>query len=144
VRRPFGGHALAQNAADLFWFLAARVYHETTLLNDPCMRQFIDVLALLATLGDTIDWGRVEYMANRYSLHPSIFYVGTHANELLGQVVPPVLLSRCAPTRRSVSRAHDWGDLMPKLLRRTAVLRLPAHLRRAAGGPRQLKGRAQT
>lgn len=126
VTLPSGQEVRAQSVTELLWFLAARAYHEIMLADTPSLRQFIDLLAILKSLGGAVDWDRLLHVAAKYDFHPSVFYTFWHANELLGAVVPESVIEACRPDREGVSRFHDWGDPMPKLLATTAVTALIA------------------
>jgi len=116
IQLPDGTAVYAQNHNDMLWFLAARVYHEVLLHTRCAMRYFIDVVAILHHLGEEIDWGRILEMAQKYKLHPSLYYVLWHANEILGDVVPPEILDACHLMNPAADRTHDWGDFVPKML----------------------------
>lgn len=129
IELPSGRTAGAQSPTALLWFLAARAYHETMLESVPSLRPFIDVLAALRLHAGAIDWDWLLHIAGKYELQPSLFYLFWHANDLLGPVVPESVLEACRPDQPGVSRFHDWGDPMPKLLSTVAVasaLRTPA------------------
>lgn len=120
-RLPDGTEVLIQAPSDLAWFLPARAYHEVMALGEPSLRQFVDWLALLAARGDAIDWDHVLRLANRYDLHPGLFYMLWHADELLPSTVPREVIEACSPDRPEVKRFHDWGDFVPKLLGTVSV-----------------------
>lgn len=116
-----GERVRVQAPSEKFWFLASRLYHEAAM-GDATIRQLIDVLAVAKTHAHRIDWQRVLDVAKRYGLQPSIFFVGWHVNEILGaEVVPSHVLARCDPGRRKARLAHDWGDFLPRLFRRTLL-----------------------
>jgi hypothetical protein len=121
VQLPSGNWLHGQSPAGLVWFLSSRVYHESFQPKGATLRQFVDVLTVIHTWAGEIDWDEVERIARKYELRPSLFYVLTHVNELLGPVVPQTVIDACNPTRPGTRRDHDWGDLMPKLLGGVAV-----------------------
>lgn len=111
-----GGHSLlGQSFSDMLWFLAVRVYHEVALHNQKAMRQFVDSLAVAHRRASEVDWHRVMEMAEEYKLHPSLFFVFWHINELIGPTVPDWVVESCNPSNVDIDRSHDWGDLMPKM-----------------------------
>ncbi len=118
---PTGQPVLAPSATEVVWFLAARGYHEAMFDDTPSLRPFFDLAAALAAHAEAVDWDRVVAMANKYSFHPSLFYLFWHVNELFGDLVPNEVMTACNPARREVSRAHDWGDPLPKMLRTTLI-----------------------
>jgi hypothetical protein len=126
IALPDGQPILAQSFSDLLWFLAARMYHELFLHDSRILRQFVDVVALVRHHGHEIDWDRVLAMADRYSLHPSLFYTFWHINEILGPSVPERVLEACNPANGKVGRGHDWGDFLPRMLGEAATVPLLA------------------
>jgi hypothetical protein len=116
IQLPDGTAVYAQNRSDMLWFLAARLYHEVMLHTRHAMRYFVDVVAILHNLREEIDWDRILEMAYKYKLHPSLYYVFWHVNEILGEVVPREVLAACHLMNPSADRTHDWGDFVPKML----------------------------
>jgi Uncharacterised nucleotidyltransferase len=116
VRLPGGTEADAQNITDLIWFLSARLYHETMLFNDTCLRLFFDILILMSQFSSEVDWERIQFMVEKYDLQPSLYYTLWHLSEILGPVVPDEIMESCSPCNPKVKRFHDWGDFLPKLL----------------------------
>lgn len=133
MQLPDGTPIYAQNRSDMLWFLAARVYHEIMLHTRCAMRYFVDVVAILNTLREEIDWDRILVMAHKYKLHPSLYYVFWHVNEILGDVVPREILDACHLMNPAADRTHDWGDFVPKMLDEIRVepLLAPAQRQRA-------------
>jgi hypothetical protein len=121
VRLPSGREMEAQSPTALLWFLTARAYHEMMLADVPSIRLFVDVLAALVAHGHAVDWDWLLDVGHKYDLEPSLFYLFRHANDLLGPVVPEKVIAACRPDRPGVSRFHDWGDPVPKLLSTVAV-----------------------
>jgi hypothetical protein len=121
VTLPSGRVVLAQAASDLLWILSARAYHEMMQSDRPCMRLFIDVLAVIHAHRHAIDWSRVMAMTRKYDLHPGMYYVLWHAKEFLGEAVPDEVCEYCDPAGMSTKRYHDWGDFAPKILGYTAI-----------------------
>jgi hypothetical protein len=105
-----------QSPESLLWFIATRLYHEVMLVKAERLSLFQDVLAILHRWGDQIDWQVVLNVAERYQFHPSLFYVLRGAGELFRAPIPAEVLDQLRPTRPWVSRLHDWGDLLPKML----------------------------
>jgi hypothetical protein len=122
LRLPSGTSMLGQSPAGLVWFLASRLYHEAFGLKGATVRQLVDVLTVVRTWKDEIDWDEVIRIACKYELRPSLFYVLTHVNELLGPLVPQAVIDACNPMASGVRRDHDWGDLMPRLLGGVAIV----------------------
>jgi hypothetical protein len=118
------GTIFRPQAADIVWFLAARCYHEVMQLNKYSFRQFVDVLYALCTYRLEIDWVRVLEIANKYDLHPSLYYLLSHCRDVDADLVPQHILEETRPSREGRSRFHDWGDLMPKLLGEVARARV--------------------
>jgi hypothetical protein len=118
---PGGSTILAQSYSDLLWFLAARLYHEVVLHDRHAMRYFADVCAVLTRFGEQIDWRRVVDMGRKYKLHPSLYFVLWHANEILGAVVPDWVLKAFDLRNHDADRSHDWGDFALKMLGELAV-----------------------
>lgn len=116
LRLTDAGETLAQSFTDACWFLAARAYHEVMTRDGAALRGFADVLAVLARHGEDVDWPRLLAIAEKYTLQPGLYYVLSHAREILGDVVPEQLLLQLDPATAGISRLHDWGDLLPKLL----------------------------
>jgi hypothetical protein len=113
---PEVGQCLAQSFADLSWYLAARLYHEMHLNNAFVMRAFLDVLLTVLREHRSIDWQRISAIADKYRLHPALYYTFWHINEILADVVPEAFLDHLCPSRPGAERAHDWGDFMPRML----------------------------
>ena len=119
--RGIGKTVLVQPASDVLWVLASRLYHEVFHANAR-IRQFVDLLALVRSHYDEIDWDRILRIAEKYELRPSLYYVFAHLNEFLEKRgIPDEVLGRCYPIRSEVNREHDWGDLMPRLFRKVVV-----------------------
>jgi hypothetical protein len=118
---PSGQRLLAQSWADMLWFLAARMYHETMVEGDFCVRAFFDLLAIVCRAGGAIDWARLRAMVEKYALHPSVFYTLWHVRELLPGAVPDEVIAFVDPSRPGVSRLHDWGDFIAKLFRTKSI-----------------------
>jgi Uncharacterised nucleotidyltransferase len=113
---PEIGQCLAQGFADLAWYLAVRLYHELHLSNAPVMRTFLDVLMTVLRAHQSFDWPRISSIADKYRLHPALYYTFWHINEVLPDVVPAALLAHLCPSRIGSERAHDWGDFIPRML----------------------------
>jgi hypothetical protein len=112
---PETGPCLAQSFTDMLWYLSARLYHELHMNNAAVMRAFIDVLLIVHTKRDRIDWDRIVSIARRYKLHPSLYYTLWHVDELLPGMIPAEILGSLDPAAAD-ERGHDWGDFMPKFL----------------------------
>lgn len=139
IALPSGRPVDAQSPTALLWFLAARAYHETMLESVPSIRPFIDVLAALRLHAGAIDWDWLLHIAQKYELQPSLFYLFWHANDLLGPMVPERVVEACRPDQPGVSRYHDWGDPMPKLLSTVAVASALRTSARVAANPPQIE-----
>lgn len=114
---PETGPCLAQSFTDMAWYLAVRLYHELHLNSAFVMRAFLDVLAIVHRKGDEIDWDRIASVADKYGLHPPLYYVFWHIRELLGEAaVPGESIENLCPTRAGAERGHDWGDFVPRML----------------------------
>jgi hypothetical protein len=113
---PETGPCLAQSLTDMAWYLAARFYHELQLNNAFAMRSFLDVLSIIFRHHEELDWGRIQALAAKYKLQPSLYYTFWHINELLGDLVPSSLLDFLYPLNKDNVRGHDWGDFVPKML----------------------------
>jgi hypothetical protein len=116
VNFPEVGACLAQSFADLSWYLAVRLYHELHLNNAFVMRSFLDVLLTVLRERDSFDWDKILRVADKYRLHPALYYTFWHIHEILGGVVPEAVLAHLCPTRGGADRAHDWGDFIPRML----------------------------
>lgn len=121
IQIPGGREVFGQSYSDLLWFLSARLYHEILLHSRPAMRYFVDVIALLDRFGASIDWERVVSMGQKYKLHPSLYFVFWHVNEILGPVVPGWVIETFDLRRADADRSHDWGDFVPKMLGELAI-----------------------
>lgn len=139
IELPSGRPIGAQSPTALVWFLAARAYHETMLESAPSVRPVIDVLAALRLHAAAIDWEWLLHIAGKYELQPSLFYLFWHANDLLGGIVPEAVVEACRPDRPEVSRYHDWGDLMPKLLSTVLVGSALGPPARMVANPQQIE-----
>ncbi len=116
INFPEVGECLAQSFTDIAWYLAVRFYHELHLNYAHVMRSFIDVLLVILRNNDKIDWTRILYIANKYKLHPALYYVFWHISELLEGKVPEEFLGSLCPLNTGTQRGHDWGDFIPKML----------------------------
>lgn len=116
IEFPETGSCLAQSFTDMSWYLAARLYHELHMSNASIMRAFLDVLHIVHRKHDAIDWERISFLAGKYKLHPSFYYVFWHVGEILGGVVPHGFLETLCPLRADSERGHDWGDFVPRML----------------------------
>jgi hypothetical protein len=125
-----GQKVSAQSISDLIWVLGSRFYHEV-FHSGARIRQFIDLLGLVASHSEVIDWERVLQIAEKYELRPSLYYVFFHLNEFLEKRIPGQVLDACYPARTDVRRDHDWGDFMPRLLRTVVAAPLIGAGRRA-------------
>lgn len=113
---PEVGKCLAQSFTDIAWYLAVRFYHELHLNYAYVMRSFIDVLLVILRNHADIDWDRIVYIADKYKLHPALYYVFWHISELLDGKVPEKVLNSLCPLNAGTQRGHDWGDFVPKML----------------------------
>lgn len=113
---PEAGQCLAQSFADLAWYLAVRLYHELHLNSASVMRTFLDVLLIVLREHQSFDWQRIASMADKYRLHPALYYTFWHISEILCDVVPETFLDHLLPSRIGAERAHDWGDFVPRML----------------------------
>lgn len=118
---PGGPMIQAQSFSDLLWYLCARFYHETMLHGRRIMRYFFDILRLLTREGGGVDWNRVAHATDRYKLHPSLYFVLSHAREFLPEGVPSELLDAWAPSAAVLSRGHNWGDFVAKMFDELAL-----------------------
>lgn len=98
------------------WFHASRGYQETFQANQPRIRQFLDVLAIIGSHENQIDWPELERICVKYNLYPSIFYPLTHAANLLPEKISMDLLKRINPLVNTNRRQGDFGDWLPRLL----------------------------
>jgi len=105
-----------QSPEALLWFVAARVYHEVMLVSPRKLFQLHDVIAILHRWGPQLDWLSVLKTSSRYHFHPSLYYVLLRVHQLFDAPVPQDVLRQLCPTARGVSRLHDWGDFLPKML----------------------------
>ncbi len=122
LQHPNGPEMLALSPTVSLWYLASKFYHETMMRGAPRrIRQFIDLMAFAYKFCKSIDWDRLLEVANKYKLHPSLYYVFWHVNELLGPTIPDHVIDYCNPSNSHVERLHDWGDFMPKLLNMSVV-----------------------
>jgi hypothetical protein len=119
IKLPFGRSAFAQSPADLFWFLATRLYYETMSTASVRLLQFSDVLSVAKTYHREIDWQRIQDIAGRYKLHASLFYVFSLVNNFIDGAVPHEVIEFCNPERKGVPKHNDFGDLAPTLFRIT-------------------------
>lgn len=121
ITLPGGTPTLGQALTDLVWFLAVRLYHETLLDNRPTLRAFVDIAAVLEKFAAEIDWSYLLFIAKKYKLQPSLYFVLWHVNEVLGDVVPAATLKELDPLGSTSDRSHDWGDFVPKMLGELSV-----------------------
>jgi hypothetical protein len=110
-----------QSPAGMVWFLAARIYHEAFQLNICKLSMWGDLQAVLRRWGDEVDWDEVVRVAEKYGMQPALFYVLSHLGDVVGAEAPQPVLDRLRPDRLPVPAAHDWGDILPKLLGRAVV-----------------------
>lgn len=119
IQLPSGLSTFAQSPADLLWFLASRVYYETMATGTVRLIQFIDVLSVAKTFRGEIDWERIQYIAGRYNLHASLFYVFSRVNDFLDEAVPCEVIDFCNPARAGVPQHKNLGDFTSSLFRIT-------------------------
>lgn len=124
---PETGPCLAQSFTDMAWYLAARLYHELHMSNAAILRAFLDVLLIVHRKHGEIDWDRISFIADKYKLHPSLYYVFWHIREILGGTVPCGLLESLCPLGADAERGHDWGDFVPKMLGEVHVSSILRH-----------------
>lgn len=113
---PELGQCLGQSFTDISWYLATRFYHELHVNSASVMRSFIDVALVTISHAQSIDWNRIELIADKYKLRPSLFYVFWHIGELVPGIVPASFLDFVNPATQSNDRGHDWGDFVPRML----------------------------
>lgn len=111
-----------QSATDTMWFLAARLYHETYQMNTPRLSMLGDLATILDKAADRIDWARLVAVTHKYGMQPGVFYVLGQLRNLFGGPVPEDVLTELSPSRSSSPSSHDWGDLLPKLSRRSVLV----------------------
>lgn len=98
--------AFSLSPADMLWIMTARYYTEVTFHRKRSLR---DMAYLSATLTDPeLDWSLVVEAANRYNLHPGLFYYLSFLDAVVGgEGVPKSVLDALNPTRGT--RDKDWG-----------------------------------
>lgn len=116
----FGRPTPVQSPTGMVWFLAARLYNEAFQLNTCKLSMLGDLHAILNCWGEHIDWAWLEDTTTKYGMQAAIFYVLAQLRNM-GADVPEDFLERLHPDRRGFPGAHDWGDVMPKLLARVVV-----------------------
>lgn len=97
----------------LFWFLSARFYHETMILNEKKVK-LLTAVAKLCQL--ELDYKEVLRVTNKYSLHPSLFYVSLFLKKFFDIPIPEEFIEELASKKSSGIR--DWGDFQAKILDR--------------------------
>jgi hypothetical protein len=118
----FGRSVPVQSPTSMVWFLASRLYHEAFEFNTLKLTMFGDLQAVLRRWQDTIDWDELVTMVDKYGMQASNYYVLAQLQRLASACVPDSVLERIRPDRRALPSARDWGDVMPKLLSRTALI----------------------
>jgi len=111
-----GRRAMAPSPETLVWFLAARLYHEVMVHSVRKIKLAADLTALLGRV--TVDWQTVLQVADRYHLEPGLHYVLSFLSVCCGVAVPGEVLRALAMTAHREPSCHDWGDFIPKLVRR--------------------------
>lgn len=110
-----------QSPSALLWFLASRFYHEIMLSSRPKLRHFVDVLAVVNTLGSEVNWESLLQAAEKYKLQPGLFYMLWHVDAMLPKSkIPAEALRQLHPLTTPECRTHDWGDFMPKMFDQVA------------------------
>jgi hypothetical protein len=116
----FGHQTPVQSPTGMVWFLAARLYNEAFQLNTCKLSMLGDLHAILSHWGSLIDWDWLASTTTKYGMQAAIYYVLAQLRNM-GADVPEELLARLQPDRLGFPSAHDWGDVMPKLLSRVVV-----------------------
>ncbi len=117
----FGKKVCVHSATGLLWFVAARLYHEAFQFNTLKLLMLGDVHAILHIRGKDVDWAELLTVAHKYGMRPSLFYVLKQVRQLTGVGVPEAVLNQLRPSPLEIPMAHDWGDVLPKLLSRPAL-----------------------
>jgi len=110
-----------QSLEDLLWFLSARFYHESMILNKKNLRMLYDVAAVLARESMNVDWVYFLEGVRKNDLQPSVFYVFSQLKQLFKADIPEDVIRNLHPENNIVQRSHDWGDFLPKILGRAEI-----------------------
>jgi hypothetical protein len=105
----------------MLWFIAARLYHEAFQYSTLKLQMFGDAHAILHKRGADVDWMELVTAGKKYGMHAALFYVLSQLKKLAGSDIPEPVLAFLRPDPRGVPNAHDWGDVMPKLMNVPAI-----------------------
>lgn len=117
-----GAEFFALSPTVMAWYLAAKFYHEFMIGGGACIRQFIDILAVIKKYHQLIDWEHVLEVASRRNMRPALYYVMSHVNEILGPCVPSGFIESISPKNYAHNRSHDWGDFAPRMSGKISTL----------------------
>jgi hypothetical protein len=123
-KTPGGPEVLAQNVSDLLWLLCVRGYNRMSSQQPTAIRSFIDVLCVVARHHDALSWPRIIALTDKYEVHPALYYLLWHVDEILDKAVPASVLESLNPAARKGCREGDVGDFVPKLFRTVHVVPL--------------------
>jgi len=109
-------HVKGQTPEAMLWFIATRLYHEAMLMGNQRLPNLHDITVILHRWVREIDWSMLVQISSRYHFHPSLYYVLMRVSQLFDAPVPGDVLKQLFPVAAGVSRLHDWGDFLPKML----------------------------
>jgi Uncharacterised nucleotidyltransferase len=111
-----GRSILAQAPSRLFWFIAARLYHETMRSRRGALRGLIDVLACVSRFRRVLDWDDVLFLADKYRVHLALLRVAQTADTVAEELIPGQVIDRLL-RRVARSERDSPTDLLKALMR---------------------------
>jgi hypothetical protein len=102
------------------WFVAARIYHETMILNSSKLRPIVELGRMIRKY--EIEWSRVLLISKKYALSPSLYYPLAWLSDSFNVSIPLDVLGDLDEDRKK-SGLHDFGDFVPKILGESIVFR---------------------
>jgi hypothetical protein len=115
-----GGRIFVAEPTDVLWYCGMRLYLEVMSYEDPLLRTFVDLVALVSKAASEVNWRRLVETIDKYGMHPGFYYVGRQLNAMVPEAIPGWVIDHCnlwraANRGTNLQPPDDWGDFFHRM-----------------------------